>query len=375
MAITSRERLLRTLRREPVDRVPISTYELVGWNPDSFENKAPSYRRLMDRIRADTDCIYMWGWSPWAPSPLWECREETTSAGMRMQYFRLRTPRGDLTRTFKVVPGVHTTWQIEHLLKTPEDVDAYLSVLPSLYQFDAARVDRAKEDYARTRERLGDRGIIMGSDGDPSGYVPDLFSFEDFLLFCFQYPDKIFELIEAIKPFCFEKFRLDVENGFGDLVRLWGPEYYTPPYLPASFFVDMVVPYLAESVRILQDGGIPVRVHCHGRVRDALPHIVAMNAVGIDPLEPPPDGDISLAEVKERYGDDLVLFGNTELKLLEQGTPEQVRQCVREQMAAAKEGGGYVLMPTAAPINEPLSPQTEQNYFAWIDAGLEYGTY
>ena len=41
----------------------------------------------------------------------------------------------------------------------------------------------------------------------------------------------------------------------------------------------------------------------------------------------------------------------------------------------AKGDGGYVLMPTSAPINEPLSPQTEQNYFAWIDAGLKYGSY
>ena len=38
-------------------------------------------------------------------------------------------------------------------------------------------------------------------------------------------------------------------------------------------------------------------------------------------------------------------------------------------------GGGYVMMPTAAPIDEPLSPRTERNYFEWIDAGLTYGAY
>ena len=39
--MTSRERLLRTMHREPVDRVPVSTYELNGYNPNSFENVAP----------------------------------------------------------------------------------------------------------------------------------------------------------------------------------------------------------------------------------------------------------------------------------------------------------------------------------------------
>jgi len=32
-------------------------------------------------------------------------------------------------------------------------------------------------------------------------------------------------------------------------------------------------------------------------------------------------------------------------------------------------------MPTAAPINIPLSPRTEENYLAFIDAALEYGEY
>ena len=69
------------------------------------------------------------------------------------------------------------------------------------------------------------------------------------------------------------------------------------------------------------------------------------------------------------------VWGNIELKLLEHGTPGQVDAEVRKIMAQAKAGGGLILMPTAAPINIPLSPQTEANYRAFIDAGLEYGQY
>ena len=39
-------------------------------------------------------------------------------------------------------------------------------------------------------------------------------------------------------------------------------------------------------------------------------------------------------------------------------------------MAQAKDGGGLVLMPTAAPINVPLSPKTEANYKAFIRGRL-----
>ena len=57
--MNSRERLLKCIRHEPIDRVPISTYELVGWNNDAWENKEPSYRKLMNAIREYTDCVYM----------------------------------------------------------------------------------------------------------------------------------------------------------------------------------------------------------------------------------------------------------------------------------------------------------------------------
>ena len=41
----------------------------------------------------------------------------------------------------------------------------------------------------------------------------------------------------------------------------------------------------------------------------------------------------------------------------------------------AKKGGRYVIMPTAAPINVPLSPITERNYGIFIEAALKYGNY
>jgi hypothetical protein len=57
--MTVKERLLNCLYGRPVDRVPISTYELVGHNQDAWENQEPSYQRLMEVIRTHTDCLYM----------------------------------------------------------------------------------------------------------------------------------------------------------------------------------------------------------------------------------------------------------------------------------------------------------------------------
>jgi hypothetical protein len=69
------------------------------------------------------------------------------------------------------------------------------------------------------------------------------------------------------------------------------------------------------------------------------------------------------------------IFGNIQLKLLEHGTPAEVDAAVRAAMDAAKSGGGFIIMPTAAPINTPLAKSTEENYLQFIESALEYGKY
>ena len=48
---------------------------------------------------------------------------------------------------------------------------------------------------------------------------------------------------------------------------------------------------------------------------------------------------------------------------------------MRQAMTDAKAGGGFILMPTAAPINVPLSPRTEANYLQMIESAWRYGQY
>jgi uroporphyrinogen decarboxylase len=97
--------------------------------------------------------------------------------------------------------------------------------------------------------------------------------------------------------------------------------------------------------------------------------------MAIDPLEPLPDGDMPLAEVKKKYGDKFCLFGNIELKELEFADSGRIDRLVKSAMEGAKSGGGFVLMPTASPITNNLSPVTQRNYLQYIESALKYGQY
>jgi len=378
---TSRRRLLTALSGGTPDRVPVNTYELAGRNSLDWCNQQPSYRGLMDYIRAHTDC--MTNWNPRPATDRYTCEERflcsdypveiearTETVGQFERTTRIcHTPKGDLQQVTQKAADVHTTWQVEHWCKSTADVDKALSV-----PYEPARYDAS--DLPRVRAELGEEGIIITSIGDPAYLAADLMSFQDYLMWAFEATEHFARTVEVIAERVMENLRRQLDCCVLDLYRIVGPEYFTPPYLPPAMFRRFVLPHVTEMTRLIHARGAKVRLHCHGKMGQVLEMILETGCDGIDPCEPPPDGDIALDEVKRRcQARGVSVWGNIELKLLEQGTPDQVRVEVRKIMAQAKDGGGFVLLPTAGPINVPLAPKTEANYKAFIEAGLEFGQY
>lgn len=371
---TSRRRLLTALSCGVPDRVPVSSYELVGYNSQAWENHEPSYARLMERVRADTDCIAMWGPTSDArflasahQVPI-DRRQERQGTFTRTTAI-LHTPKGDLRQVTQEDENVHTCWEVEHWCKSVGDVDKALSVPYAPVTYDA-------RDYERIKSEVGEHGIIMPSLSDPAHMAAALMKFEDYLLWAFEETEHYARAVEVLAERVMENLRRELAVCVADLYRICGPEYMTPPYTPPALFERFMVPHVTAMTRLVHERGGKVRLHCHGKIGRVLDMIIATGCDGTDPCEPPPDGDIELDELKRRCAARKVsLFGNMELKLLEMGTPQDVRAAVRRAMDQAKAGGGFVLMPTAAPINIPVSPATEANYMAFIDAGLEFGKY
>jgi len=371
--MTSRERLLAAIKYQPTDRVPVSTYELVGYNSHAFENKEPSYASLMDYVRKNTDCICMWdlssnhtaGQSSY-PVPI----DKRTERGENYTdtFFTLHTPKGELTSSRRVYDNLYTSWTTERWCKSTEDVDKFMSIPYEPITYDAS-------DFPRIKTEVGDNGIIMASVCDPADCVMFLMEFGESMVWAMTETDHYALVVEEMH----RRNMINLENMLKtqvvDLYRICGMETITPPYLPPSFFSRFVAPYLKEMTDLIHSYGGLVRLHSHGKIDKVLENMLATGADATDPCEAPPDGDITLKELKQRTKGRMSLFGNLQLKLLEAAEPKEVRDTVRRCMEDAKEGGGYVIMPTAAPINVPLAPKTEENYRIFIETALEYGVY
>lgn len=368
MQLTSRERLTRLLKREPLDRVPVSTYELNPLDTDSWYYQQPSYVPLFEYLKEHTDVLYMWD-GGMKNKHTWDESEESWAEDKSTFTRRtLHTPKGDISTLTRVDVDVNTVWTVEPFFKTSDDMDRYLS-LPWEY----AGTDMA--GFHKAEERLGDRGIVLCDTADPVCMVAGWFDFEPFLMLAIEERDRMKYFMDALLERLLLVIRDKLEQGAGPIWRIYGPEYCGPEYFAPDGFRELVMDYDKPIIDLIHEYGGYARVHAHGRVTQRLDQFVEMGADATDPLEPPPQGDVDLAEVKKKYGDRLLLFGNIELSFLEYWEGAEIERYVRESIEAAKDGGGYVIMPTAAPINTPIWDRTADNYRRFIDTALECGQY
>jgi uroporphyrinogen-III decarboxylase len=147
--------------------------------------------------------------------------------------------------------------------------------------------------------------------------------------------------------------------------------------LPPRLFDEYVVRYVAPMIRDIHAHGGYARIHCHGRLKNILNLIAGMGADALDPIEPLPQGDMTLREVRQSHGRQLVLFGNLEIADIEMlPTPkfsEMVKRALHEGSAGA--GRGFVLQPSACPCGRTLSPVTMRNYESMVRLTEEWQRY
>ena len=86
----------------------------------------------------------------------------------------------------------------------------------------------------------------------------------------------------------------------------------------------------------------------------------------LDPCEAPPGGDISLRELADRVGKDLVLMGNIQLDDIERTNPETIDRLVGEAIDAVGGRAPFVLSTTASSFQSPLPKVTERNLIQFL---------
>ncbi|MCX6991696.1 MAG: hypothetical protein NT011_00980 [Kiritimatiellaeota bacterium] len=372
--MTRRERLMATLRGERVDRLPVSFYEIDGsqntQDPDPFNIYShPSWHPLIELARDKSDCIVRRGvpFKNTPPDPLAALTKTETvldAQGSRLTTTTIRAGRRTLTCRQQRDRDIDTVWTIEHLFKDTDDLKAWLD-LPEATLGGTPDVDI----ILNIEKEVGDAGIAMVDTSDPLGSAALLFDMAQFTVVAMTEPTLFHRLLERFARRIHWQTEAIAKALPGRLWRICGPELASPPYLPPSLFQEYVVPYDKPMVAAIQKYGGFARIHSHGRLKDILHHIAATGCVGLDPIEPPPQGDVELSFVREKVGSQMVLFGNLEASDIENlPTPQfekKIMTAIRE--GTTGPGRGFVLMPSACPYGRVLSPLALANYRKMVE--------
>lgn len=373
--MTRRNRLMATLRGQAVDRPPVCFYEINGHdeqpdNPDPYHiYNHPSWRPIIALARDHSDRIVMRGvpLRDAPPDPVAPLTTHTSVEDARGRLTTITVQAGARTLTTRSRRDreVNTVWTLEHLLKDVDDLDAYLALPSSAF----GGVPDPTQVLA-TEAALGDTGIVMLDTPDPLCCAAGLFDMADYTVIALTEPERFHRLLERFAAVLLPRTEAVAAALPGRLWRIYGPEYASPPYLPPRLFAEYVVRYVTPMVAAIQRHGGFARIHSHGRLQGVLDHIAATGCVGLDPVEPPPQGDMTLAAVRARVGQQMVLFGNLESSDLENLPTAQFRTRIQTALdeGTAGSGRGFVLMPSACPYGRVVSDLARANYEAMIAA-------
>jgi uroporphyrinogen-III decarboxylase len=131
------------------------------------------------------------------------------------------------------------------------------------------------------------------------------------------------------------------------------------PMISPRMWRELVLPYhrhLVESV------AVPVIWHSDGNTERLLPFAVEAGFAGFHGLEPAAGMD--LGRIKRAYGNDLVLLGNIDIRVLFGSDLEAVRAEVDRCLAQGAPGGGYMLA-TCNSIFEGMDPLVVTEMFRY----------
>ena len=124
--------------------------------------------------------------------------------------------------------------------------------------------------------------------------------------------------------------------------------------------------------KICKENNIISHLHCCGFEKEVVKMCAEETDLNvIEPLEPPPQGDCDLKEIKKEYGEKLVLKGNlqtSKVMLADSKTVEkQAIKCIED----ASEEGGYILS-----TGDQCGRDTPyENIFKLVEVCEKYGKY
>lgn len=382
-AMCSRERILATIRHQPVDHLPLCFHGLGHQQVEFLSRRYPDQLELA-RWHLDRDLDTGIITSPPLHSTKWfetrEWTEDPPGEAYSLMFKEYVTPQGTLRQAVRKhdypfesidlfsdhnVPPARSK---EYCVEKEEDLEALECILRPP---DAEELSGYRERMKAARKFCDENGILLSGYhqgiGDPlawlSGIEPVLMAALEDWGFLKRYVEILTEWSLAILAIQIDAgIDLLVRRGWYESTDFWSPKLYR------EFLFDP----LKKEIETAHQAGVLVN-YCMNS--GAMPLLAMFRDLGFDiySLIDPTAGDTDLVKIKDEVGGAIALYGGvSNNNVLEMGTGEEVRQAVAEAVEALAPGGGFILGLGDVLDYTMSRPETsERNLYVMIEAWRE----
>lgn len=374
--MTSRERMLTAMAGKQPDRVPCSP-DISNMIPCRLQNKPfweilyyqkpPMWKAYLEACDYfDIDSFFFHAST--GPNPRTQFSVDTTVTGKtddRLTVLKtFKTPAGDFTEEW-VYPRADSE------TCTVKAFDTIREALPKLKYVLSAEIDGSDEDIKAMRTFLGEKHALGGYCNTPMLPYHWLHGqLEQAVMEYYTDFEAMAEYRELFKNYNIRRAELLIDFGVDFLlIESSGSITMQSP--------DIVKEMQVETMKIIshmcREAGVVSVFHSCGRSNALMPILVEETEIDcIQPLEPPPTGDVDLAHIKKTYGDKIALMGNINTpQVMLRGTPDDVYAAACKAIDDAAENGGFVLS-----TGDQCGRDTpDENIHALVRAAREHGTY
>jgi len=277
----------------------------------------------------------------------------------------LKTPLGDLTSLRRESSIGEPGYKLEYFVKEPDDVRKLISAPYEAIPFNPARFNAI--DAA-----VGDRGITILGLPYPGGLLYSACGSEMMALLMMDEPELIDEAISLYTQRVHGLLEDVIRQGLKPVYCVIGPELLVPPLMNMDGFRRYAIESNRKLYARMRESGGYIWMHCHGRTAKLLEDFIDVGVNVMNPLEPPPNGDVDMLEVARKFGGRIALEGNIEIQEIIQAEPERLRALMEECVAAGAPTGRFILCPSAG-YKEYVFPSQQyiDNLMLYLEYGLE----
>lgn len=195
--------------------------------------------------------------------------------------------------------------------------------------------------------------------------------FEETMMDMLTEPEAITILMERITQLRMDQVVLMLKAGIDVLMLGDDVGMQTGMLIGVDTWREFLKPRLARIIAKAREitPDIPVFYHSCGNPSQIIPELIEIGVNVLNPIQPE---CMDLQKIKDTYGDQLAFWGGVSAQTnLSFGTPEQVKQEVKQCIKILGQDGGYLIGP-----NHMVEPEVSwENLMAFFEAVEEYGTY